>query len=133
MIGAFLALDLFVFYVFWELMLIPMYFIIGIWGGDRRLYAAIKFVIYTLVGSLLMLVAILYLYVAVARRDGHLQLRLHGPVAPDAADRAADALLRRLRAGVRDQGADLPAAHLAARRARRGADGRLGDPGRRCC
>ncbi|HEX3696766.1 MAG TPA: NADH-quinone oxidoreductase subunit M [Polyangia bacterium] len=62
MIGAFLALDLFVFYVFWELMLIPMYFIIGIWGGERRLYAAVKFVIYTLVGSLLMLVAILYLY-----------------------------------------------------------------------
>ncbi len=63
MIGAFLALDLFVFYVFWELMLIPMYFIIGIWGGDRRLYASIKFVIYTLIGSLLMLVAILFLYV----------------------------------------------------------------------
>src|SRR6476659_5105067 len=62
MIGAFLALDMFVFYVFWELMLIPMYFIIGIWGGDRRLYASIKFVIYTLIGSLLMLVAILYLY-----------------------------------------------------------------------
>jgi NADH-quinone oxidoreductase subunit M len=63
MLGAFVALDLFVFYVFWELMLIPMYFIIGIWGGDRRLYASIKFVIYTLVGSLLMLVAILYLYI----------------------------------------------------------------------
>ena len=63
MLGAFVALDLFVFYVFWELMLIPMYFIIGIWGGERRLYASIKFVIYTLVGSLLMLVAILYLYV----------------------------------------------------------------------
>jgi NADH-quinone oxidoreductase subunit M len=63
MVGAFLALDLFVFYVFWELMLIPMYFIIGIWGGERRLYASIKFVIYTLMGSLLMLVAILYLYV----------------------------------------------------------------------
>lgn len=62
MIGAFLAVDLFVFYVFWEVMLIPMYFIIGIWGGDRRLYASIKFVIYTMVGSLLMLVAILYLY-----------------------------------------------------------------------
>jgi NADH-quinone oxidoreductase subunit M len=62
MIGAFVALDMFVFYVFWELMLIPMYFIIGIWGGERRLYASIKFVIYTLVGSLLMLVAILYLY-----------------------------------------------------------------------
>jgi NADH-quinone oxidoreductase subunit M len=63
MIGTFLALDLFLFYVFWEVMLIPMYFIIGIWGGDRRLYASIKFVIYTMVGSLLMLVAILYLYV----------------------------------------------------------------------
>ncbi len=63
MIGTFLALDLFVFYVFWELMLVPMYFIIGIWGGDRRIYASIKFVLYTLVGSLLMLAAILYLYV----------------------------------------------------------------------
>ncbi|MDB4967629.1 MAG: proton-translocating NADH-quinone oxidoreductase, chain, partial [Myxococcales bacterium] len=63
MIGTFLAIDLFVFYVFWEVMLIPMYFIIGIWGGDRKLYAAIKFVIYTMVGSLLMIVAILYLYV----------------------------------------------------------------------
>lgn len=63
MIGAFLALDVFLFYVFWEVMLVPMYFIIGIWGGDRRLYASIKFVIYTMVGSLLMLVAILFLYV----------------------------------------------------------------------
>jgi NADH-quinone oxidoreductase subunit M len=71
MVGAFLALDLFVFYVFWELMLIPMYFIIGIWGGERRLYAAIKFVIYTLVGSLLMLVAILYLYVQFKAATGH--------------------------------------------------------------
>jgi NADH-quinone oxidoreductase subunit M len=62
MLGAFVALDMFLFYVFWELMLIPMYFVIGIWGGDRRLYASIKFVIYTMVGSLLMLVAILYLY-----------------------------------------------------------------------
>ncbi len=62
MIGAFVALDLFVFYAFWEVMLIPMYFIIGIWGGERRFYAAIKFVIYTMVGSLLMLLAILYLY-----------------------------------------------------------------------
>ena len=63
MIGTFLATDLFVFYTFWEVMLIPMYFIIGIWGGDRKLYAAIKFVLYTMVGSLLMIVAILYLYV----------------------------------------------------------------------
>jgi len=60
-IGAFLATDLFLFYVFWELMLIPMYFIIGVWGGDRRIYAAVKFVLFTLAGSLLMLVGILYL------------------------------------------------------------------------
>src|SRR5262249_28338556 len=63
MLGTFFALDLFVFYIFWEIMLVPMYFIIGIWGGDRRLYASIKFVIYTMVGSLLMIVAILYLYI----------------------------------------------------------------------
>ncbi len=62
MIGVFVALDLFLFYVFWEAMLIPMYLIIGIWGGSNRVYAAIKFVLYTLAGSLLMLVAILALY-----------------------------------------------------------------------
>ena len=61
LIGCFVALDLFVFYIFFELMLIPMYFIIGIWGGKNRLYAAIKFFIYTFFGSLLMLVAILVL------------------------------------------------------------------------
>jgi len=60
MIGAFVALDLFLFYVFWELMLVPMYFIIGVWGGPRRVYAAVKFVLFTMFGSLLMLVAILY-------------------------------------------------------------------------
>ncbi len=59
MLGVFVSLDLFVFYVFWEVMLIPMYFIIGMWGGENRLYAAIKFFIYTMAGSLLMLVAIL--------------------------------------------------------------------------
>ncbi len=61
-VGAFVSLDLFQFYLFWEIMLIPMYFIIGIWGGERRIYAAIKFFLYTAAGSLLMLVAILYLY-----------------------------------------------------------------------
>jgi NADH-quinone oxidoreductase subunit M len=60
MIGAFVALDLFLFYVFWELMLVPMYLIIGVWGGKERIYAAVKFFLYTMVGSLLMLVAILY-------------------------------------------------------------------------
>ncbi len=59
MIGVFLALDLFLFYIFWEIVLVPMYLIIGIWGGGNRIYATIKFVLYTLVGSLLMLVAIL--------------------------------------------------------------------------
>src|SRR4051812_2239114 len=61
MLGVFMALDLFLFYVMWEVMLVPMYFIVGIWGGDRRIYASIKFFIYTMVGSLLMLVAIVYL------------------------------------------------------------------------
>ena len=59
MIGVFLALDLFLFYIFWEVVLVPMYLIIGIWGGANRIYSTIKFVLYTLVGSLLMLVAIL--------------------------------------------------------------------------
>ena len=62
MLGVFLALDFFLFYVFWEVMLLPMYFLIGIWGGPRREYAAIKFFLYTLLGSVLMLVAILMLY-----------------------------------------------------------------------
>jgi NADH-quinone oxidoreductase subunit M len=61
MLGAFVALDLFLFYVFWEVMLVPMYFLIGVWGGTRRIYAALKFVIYTMAGSLLMLVGIIYL------------------------------------------------------------------------
>jgi NADH-quinone oxidoreductase subunit M len=61
MIGVFASIDLFLFYIFWELILIPMYFIIGIWGGKRRIYAAVKFFIYTLAGSLFMLVAIIWL------------------------------------------------------------------------
>lgn len=62
MIGVFISLDLVLFYVFWEVMLIPMYFLIGIWGGERRIYAAVKFFLYTMSGSLLMLGAILALY-----------------------------------------------------------------------
>ncbi|MDB4951001.1 MAG: proton-translocating NADH-quinone oxidoreductase, chain [Gemmatimonadetes bacterium] len=61
-VGVFVALDMFVFYVFWELVLIPMYFLIGVWGGKERVYAAVKFFLYTAAGSLLMLVAILYVY-----------------------------------------------------------------------
>src|SRR5258706_9301471 len=62
MLGVFLSLDFFLFYVFWELVLVPMYFIIGVWGGPRKLYAAIKFFLYTLTGSVLMLIGILTLY-----------------------------------------------------------------------
>ena len=60
-LGVFLALDMFLFYVFWEFALVPMYFLIGVWGGERRIYATMKFFIYTMAGSLLMLLAILYL------------------------------------------------------------------------
>jgi NADH-quinone oxidoreductase subunit M len=76
LLGALLAVDLFLFYVFWELMLIPMYFLIGIWGHGRKYYAAFKFILYTMLGSILMLVAILYL-VSVARTHlGHLTFDL---------------------------------------------------------
>ncbi len=70
MIGVFVALDLFVFYVFWEVMLVPMYFLIGIWGGLKRIYASIKFVLFTMFGSLLMLVALLYIYFAYYTQTG---------------------------------------------------------------
>jgi NADH-quinone oxidoreductase subunit M len=69
-LGVFMALDMFLFYVFWEFMLIPMYFIIGIWGGPERIYAAVKFFLYTMAGSLLMLVAIIWL--------GYYASTLHG-------------------------------------------------------
>src|SRR5262249_17982124 len=62
MLGTFVALDCFLFYIFWEVMLLPMYFLIGIWGGPRREYAAIKFFLYTLLGSVFILVAMLGFY-----------------------------------------------------------------------
>src|SRR5262245_62395367 len=63
MVGVFAALDALLFYVFWEAMLIPMFIIIGIWGGPRRVYATIKFFLYTFLGSVFMLVALIYMYV----------------------------------------------------------------------
>ncbi len=84
MLGVFMALDLFLFYVMWEVMLVPMYFIIGVWGGDRRVYASLKFFLYTMVGSLLMLVAIVYLGLAA---------RLGGTGAPNF---SYDAILRQV-------------------------------------
>ncbi|HLX12203.1 MAG TPA: proton-conducting transporter membrane subunit, partial [Bacteroidota bacterium] len=69
MMGVFVSMDFFLFYVFWEIMLLPMYFLIGIWGGPRREYAAIKFFLYTLFGSVLMLLAVIALYFSVAIVD----------------------------------------------------------------
>jgi len=77
MIGVFVSLDLFLFYIFWEAMLIPMYLLIGIWGGPNRLYAAIKFFLYTLVGSVLMLIAIIAVYFAAGRTFDVLEIMNH--------------------------------------------------------
>ena len=94
MIGCFVALDFFLFYIFWEVMLLPMYFLIGVWGGPRREYAAIKFFLYTLLGSVFILIALLGLLLhrragfrqpgrgqAAGRRPGH-RRRQGGPVGP---------------------------------------------------
>jgi len=70
MLGVFMSLDFFLFYVFWEIMLVPMYFLIGVWGSERRLYAAIKFFLYTLAGSVIMLLGILALYFNAAKVTG---------------------------------------------------------------
>src|SRR3984885_3355817 len=70
MLGVFMALDFFLFFVFWEAMLVPMYLLIGIWGGPRKLYAAIKFFLYTLFGSVLMLLSVLFLYFYNFRQTG---------------------------------------------------------------
>jgi NADH-quinone oxidoreductase subunit M len=69
MIGVFVSLDLFLFFIFWEAMLIPMYFLIGVWGHERRVYAAVKFILYTMAGSALMLVGIIYLYTVTGTFD----------------------------------------------------------------
>ncbi|HSP88825.1 MAG TPA: NADH-quinone oxidoreductase subunit M, partial [Ignavibacteriaceae bacterium] len=76
MLGIFVSLDLFLFYIFWEAMLIPMYFIIGIWGGKERIYASVKFFIYTMFGSLLMLVAIIWLAVYASTPLGYFTTNL---------------------------------------------------------
>ncbi len=85
MLGTFMALDLFLFYVFWEIMLIPMYLIIGVWGGERRIYAAVKFFLYTAVGSLLMLVCIIGLVYFHQQQTGVMTfdlLKLYGTKIP---------------------------------------------------
>lgn len=81
MMGVFLSLDFFLFYVFWEVMLLPMYFLIGMWGGSQREYAAIKFFLYTLAGSVLMLIAILALYFACGRTFDMIEIMAIAPTA----------------------------------------------------
>ena len=131
MVGTFVAQDLFLFYLFWEAMLIPMFLIIGIWGGERRIYATLKFVLYTAFGSILMLAAVIYLVYSLQTTSGVTSFAFADLYRARAAAAGADGAARRLRAVVRDQGADRAVPHVAARRARRGADGGLGDPRRR--
>ncbi len=110
MIGVFLAQDLFLFYVFWEFTLVPMYFLIGIWGGPNRIYAAIKFFLYTMAGSILMLLAILWLGIY----QGSFQLpeliAMGGIPA-----KYPDLVVPGFWIGIRYQGTDVAAAFLAAR------------------
>src|SRR5688500_2861710 len=82
MIGVFVALDLFLFFIFWEAMLIPMYFLIGIWGHERRIYAAVKFFLYTMAGSALMLVAFFALYKASGLATFEIAALARHPVEP---------------------------------------------------
>ncbi len=145
MLGVFMSLDFFLFYVFWEVMLLPMYFLIGVWGGPRREYAAIKFFLFTLVGSVLMLIALLMLYYAsvpepgVERAtylqhhplgtpgtDGQLAIRADAVSGPFGGLVGILAVLR----GLRDQAARRAGAYLATRRARRGPHAHFHDPRR---
>ena len=131
MLGAFMSLDFLLFFLFWEVMLVPMYFLIGIWGSANRLYSAIKFFLYTLVGSVVMLLGILALYfynhsvTGVYTFDVTQFQTLSLPVRP------AVVGLPRVLLRLRHQGPDVPVPHVAARRAHGCADGRLGDPGGR--
>ena len=125
MVGMFCALDFVVFYMFFEGVLIPMYLIIGVWGGVRRVYAAIKFFLYTLAGSVLMLLALLAMWYLAGTTD--IPTLLHTQFPPRDADLAVPRLPRLLRG----QGADVAGAHLAAGRACGGADRGVGHPGRR--
>ena len=135
MAGTFIAFDLILFFVFWEMVLVPMYFLIGIWGSANREYASIKFFLYTLFGSVFMLLGFLAMYfqgpdphtfdmVAARRRSASAGGFTHDVPA---------GRLRRGGAGVRGEGADVAVPHVAARRAYRGAHDRLGAAGRRSC
>ena len=125
MIGVFVALDLVLFFVFFEFSLIPMYFLIGRWGGPNRVYAALKFFLYTFAGSALMLVAILAVYYGTGTLD---VVALQGAKFEP---HVADLGIYRFCPGLRYQSADLSISHVVARRPRSGAHGRFYNSGRR--
>ena len=133
MLGVFMALDFFLFFVFWEAMLVPMYLLIGIWGGPRKLYAAIKFFLYTLLGSVLMLLGILFLYFHHHTVTGFFtfsipELYKTAPLIPFTyCDLAFCSILHR----IRHQSSDVSVPHLAAGCARGSADRRLRHSGGR--
>ncbi len=138
--GVFLALDLFLFYVFFEVMLLPMYFLIAVWGGENREYAAVKFLLYTLFGSVFILVAILALYFWPGDAGLGRVRRAARSTWCAVTGAAGDRLLRAVGAGlglppaagrVRGEAPLVPVPHLAARRPRRGPDADQHDPGRR--
>ena len=121
MVGTFVAQDLILFFVFFEVVLLPMYFMIGVWGGEQRQYASIKFFLFTLFGSALMIVSFLALYFLQADVRQHASTSARSPswAAPGIAHGTAGAGLRRHVHGLRHQGADVPVPHLAARRPHR--------------
>ena len=128
MAGTFVAQDLILFFVFFEVVLLPMYFMIGVWGGEQRQYASLKFFLYTMFGSALMLVAFLALFAQTgAESFTFAYLAEQGPTIGRT---RADLDLRRHVRRLRREGADVPVPHVAARRPHPGADAGLGDPGR---
>ena len=130
MIGAFVALDFFLFYVFWELMLIPMYFLIGVWGGARKIYAAIKFFLFTMAGSVLMLVAIVYVVIQPELRTFDIVTITNSLDRPSSETGSADPSLCRLRRRLCHQSAHVSLPHMASRCPRGGPHCRVRDPRR---
>ena len=123
MAGTFIAFDLILFFVFWEMVLVPMYFLIAVWGSANREYASIKFFLYTLFGSIFMLLGFLAMYFARARpaHVRHGRARASFGAAGGFTQHVPADRVRRRRARVRREGADVAVPHVAARRPHRGA------------
>ena len=135
MAGTFIAFDLILFFVFWELVLVPMYFLIGIWGSANRQYASIKFFLYTLFGSVFMLLGFLALYFTASDPVTHQHtFDLQAIIAYGAAGGFTHTfqliVFGAIALGFRGEGSDVAVPHLVARRPHRGADDRLGPAGR---